>query len=138
MNEARFTREVFAPYIAKKYLGPSFAFEAKVVKTGKTLAFSKIKSHQERALRMVAGRRGLYHKISDESRVQKPFDGVYLKGELAYVVIGFLEYKQFGIVDIKALIALQKKNPKLRSISREQCIEIGWLYDMKTYERVLY
>ena len=130
MTEADFTRDYFAPFVATKYDGPTFAFEAKMVKTGKTLAFSKIPAHQDRALRMTNSETGIYHKISDESRVQKPFDGFFLRKEKAYVVICYLEYGQFAMVDIPDLVRLKENNPKLRSISLKQCLEIGMVFDM--------
>lgn len=60
------------------------AFELKIVK-GKSMPFSAVQDHQVRALlRVESG--GLYHKISDASYGQKPFDCFYLDGLQGYVV----------------------------------------------------
>jgi len=74
-------------------------FELKFTK-GKSLPFSALAEHQERALIAACGSDGLYHKISDfpifsKSKARfnrpKPFDCMFLKWVLAYVVIMFWE-----------------------------------------------
>lgn len=74
------------------------AFELKVARKGKYY-LSQLEVHQARALRMVK-RNGVYHKISDESRVSKPFDSFLLKGN-AYVVIYWEESKRFYFIGIE-------------------------------------
>jgi hypothetical protein len=70
-------------------------FELKFCK-GKSLPFSALAEHQEKALLAASSSSGLYHKISDfpmfaGSKVRfnspKPFDCVYLSNMDAYVVI---------------------------------------------------
>jgi len=63
-DEASFTR-YFSKFIASKWKGPGFVFEAKYVKEGDKLSLSKIPEHQLRSLRMAKSNTGLYHKISD-------------------------------------------------------------------------
>lgn len=59
-------------------------FELKICKE-KSLQFSAVQEHQVRALLHVEGS-GLYHKISDMSMGEKPFDCFYLAELPAYVV----------------------------------------------------
>ena len=66
------------------------AFEMKVCVRGKALAFSRLEDHQSAALKAVKGK-GLYHKIPDGGLGQKPFDGFYLAGCAAFVVVGFYD-----------------------------------------------
>ena len=60
-------------------------FELKLVK-GKSMPFSAVQEHQLAGL-WSAKYDGLYHKISDASYEQKPFDCMNLKGVPAYVVL---------------------------------------------------
>jgi penicillin-binding protein-related factor A (putative recombinase) len=75
----------------------SSAFELKVAHKDKYY-LKQLEPHQLRALRMVR-LNGVYHKISDESRVSKPFDSFLLKGN-AYVVIYFDTSRKFYFIPI--------------------------------------
>lgn len=60
-------------------------FELKLVK-GKSLPFSAVEKHQITALLAASSGEGCYHKLSDESSGQKPFDCFNLAVVPAYVV----------------------------------------------------
>lgn len=62
-------------------------FELKICHTER-FRFSDVKPHQIRALQM-SSNNGLYHKISDQSQGQKPFDSFLIKGAAAYIVVCF-------------------------------------------------
>lgn len=82
----------------------SMVFELKLEK-GTSFAFSRVAEHQIEALRQ-AKHSGLYHKISDMPQSfyggnkhfrfvkPKPFDGVYLRGVNAFVVLMFYKPRQ--------------------------------------------
>lgn len=61
------------------------AYELKIWK-GPSFPFDAVEPHQERSLLAVEDT-GLYHKISDYSPNQKPFDCFYLIGISGYVVV---------------------------------------------------
>ncbi len=63
-------------------------FELKFCK-GTSLPFSRLEDHQEKALLGASTAKGVYHKISDEARSQKPFDCFNLIGVPGYVVVMF-------------------------------------------------
>lgn len=134
-NEAAFTRE-FSKFVASKWKGPGFVFEAKHVKTGETLAISKFELHQLRSLRMSCSDTGLYHKISDESRVRKPFDGFFVRDMDAYIVCYFYAAGQFGMMKIQTFDRLLEENPNASSVSRSDFATEGLLYDAKSLEPV--
>lgn len=61
------------------------------------MAFSAVADHQIAAL-LAAKRSGILYKIPDDSRGIKPFDMVYLKGVLAFVVIKYPSF--FCLIDV--------------------------------------
>lgn len=81
------------------------AFELKVAR-GNKYYLNQLETHQLRALRMVK-LNGVYHKISDESRVSKPFDSFLLKGE-AYIVIYWPESKKFHFISVDDYVKIEK------------------------------
>ncbi len=65
------------------------AFELKQTTTN-SIPFSDVQEHQLEALMAVQiNKSGLLYKIPDDSRGVKPFDYVYLKNALAFVVIKY-------------------------------------------------
>jgi len=93
-------------------------FELKFTK-GKSLPFSALAEHQEKALLAVAGD-GLYHKISDfpifaDSGARftkpKPFDCFYLSQTMAYVVVVFwISRKKKNVFYIKIEDWIEMRN----------------------------
>lgn len=63
------------------------AIEVKVT-TGKSIPFSAVQEHQERALGMVSAT--FVHKISDDSQGKKPFDMFVMQNAGAYIALAFL------------------------------------------------
>lgn len=72
------------------------AFELKQTQK-ESMAFSAVADHQIAAL-LAAKRSGILYKIPDDSRGIKPFDMVYLKGVLAFVVIKYPSF--FCLIDV--------------------------------------
>jgi len=96
----------FSRIISKNYnLFVCAAFELKVAR-GNKYYLNQLEVHQLRALRMCK-LNGVYHKISDESRVSKPFDSFLLKGN-AYVVIYWPESKKYHFIDIDEYVNIDK------------------------------
>jgi penicillin-binding protein-related factor A (putative recombinase) len=71
----------------------SAVFELKLCK-GTSFNKHEIAEHQIRALKMAKGN-GVYHKISDQSIGQKPFDSFIVKGIDAFLVICFMNEAYF-------------------------------------------
>lgn len=103
-------------------------YELKLCK-GPSLGFDRVEPHQERALMRACGQ-GLYHKISDYSPGEKPFDCFYLSGVPAYVVVVFFVPRKkklaycipiFQWILLKKRLLTQKK-PK-KSITEAHAIE---------------
>lgn len=63
-------------------------FELKLCK-GTSLPFSSVAPHQEKALLDASGAIGCYHKLSDFSMDQKPWDCQRIANTDAYIVICF-------------------------------------------------
>lgn len=85
-------------------------YELKLCK-GPSLAFDRVEPHQERALMRACGE-GLYHKISDYSPGEKPFDCFFLSGIPAYVVVVFFvprKRKMAYCIAIGEWMALKEK-----------------------------
>jgi len=84
-------------------------FELKLCKE-KSLPFEAVAAHQVKALLRVEGE-GLYHKISDMSMGEKPFDCFYLAELPAYVVPVFYiprKQKTAYYIRIKNFIKMMK------------------------------
>ena len=94
-------------------------FELKIVK-GKSFRFDQLQPHQRRALLNAQGKKGCFHKLSDMSWDQKPFDCFNIKNYPAYVVVMFYEIRKkknvyyVPIYDLNAieLIVAPKKRIK--------------------------
>jgi hypothetical protein len=95
----------FSRIVAKhlEWFPVSTAFEIKVARNN-VYYLSQLEPHQLRALKMTK-LNGVYHKISDESRVSKPYDAFLLKGD-AYVVIYWPASKQYHFIDIDRYVAI--------------------------------
>ena len=102
-------------------------FELKLAR-GKSLAFSAVQEHQERALLMVSFS-GIYYKIPDDTYSQKPFDCFYIKNAEAYVVVMFYHrgQKEFIMIKIQDWMK-EKENSDRKSLTEERAKEIGQVY----------
>jgi hypothetical protein len=85
----RFSQFIGREWVKQK-LGTA-VFEHKIVHVPNKYRFAQLKSHQERALMMATLPTGIYHKISDQSMGQKPFDAFIVCNANAFVVIYFYE-----------------------------------------------
>lgn len=106
-NEAWF-QGVFLRWLRENPLPKSAALEYKYVKGGtfNTKQWGDKYSHQIRGLvnAYLGEKKYVYHKISDQSMGQKPFDAFYLKNADAYLVVYFEKYEKFCMIHIKDLI----------------------------------
>ena len=108
-------------------------FELKFCK-GKSLPFSALAEHQEKALIASAGNDGLYHKISDfpvfsnnkmRFNKPKPFDCLYLIAQPAYIVVMFWiprKKKKVYYIYIDDWIAMREKADR-KSMTEKMAIE---------------
>lgn len=79
----------FSKFISRNWANrPTAVFELKRTKLPR---FNKnlVAEHQIRALKMSGYSSGVYHKISDQSMGQKPFDSFIIKDAKGYLVICF-------------------------------------------------
>ena len=107
MKSERDTYPAFANFIRKYWTFGSAAFELKYVKSGKKhFLINELPQDQERALRMTY-ENGVYHKISDQSMGNKPWDAFYLKGN-AYLVIYFAGDNTFYGIHTKFIVHLKE------------------------------
>lgn len=122
--QTRFSRWVYHNW------NKSTAFELKLSKKD-SIPFSNVQEHQIAAL--LAAKHGKsYHKISDESRGQKPYDCYMIAGGDAYVVIMFyLERgdRTFYMIDIDTFVE-ESKTSKRRSLTKKRAEEIGTSYSL--------
>lgn len=110
---------------AKAKMPHTFAFEAKICKKP-SLPFSAVKPHQERALKQVADNVFAF-KISDAGFIENPFDGIFMTGEKAYIVIFWYQYrgdKRFVMIDIDVWLEY-KENCKRKSITYGEACRVG-------------
>ena len=70
--------------------------------------------HQSRSLKQANGNVGIYHKISDMSMGQKPFDAFFTRNTKSCLVIWFNKHKEFFILPIKDV-------PRTDLITYEYC-----------------
>ena len=96
------------------------AFELKQT-TADSLPFNSVSDHQINALLAVSSS-GLLYKIPDDSRGIKPFDMVYFRNELSYIVVKFP--KHFEIISINTWI-LERGRSKRKSLTSERAKEIS-------------
>ena len=109
----------FSHYIRDHWKLGSAVFEIKCVKGG-TFPLALLKPHQERAL-LMAWVSGVYHKVSDMSMGQKPFDSFYVREVPGYVVVCFQRLACF--IHIKDYQRFKRSFPDARSMTRKQCEE---------------
>lgn len=105
-NESWF-QGVFSDWLKENPLPESSALEYKYVKGGtfNTKQWEIKHPHQIRGLiNSHINGKSVYHKISDQSMGQKPFDAFYLKNVDAYLVVYFEKHEQFCMIHIKDLI----------------------------------
>ena len=127
MKEANI-QSLLSKYFQENPPEQSMAYELKLCKST-SLPFSSVKEHQVQALQAVKGE-GLHHKISDiptswvtgqmRFTSQKPFDGLFIKGN-AYVVICFYiprKQKAAYFIKVDDFIAM-KKTITRKSITEE-------------------
>ena len=101
------------------------AFELKLTKGG-TFNFKnweKKEGHQIRNLLRAGCNTGAYHKISDQSMGQKPFDCFLIKNSSTFLVIGFEKFRICTILNIHDVW------PKFRgeSIKFDEARELAFL-----------
>lgn len=104
----------FSAHIRDHYKGGSASFELKIIKRG-NFNFNDLQLHQERAL-LMTGKSGVYHKISDQSMNQKPFDSFLLKGK-GYLVLFYKENPMFLLIEIEKYIKHRALYPDSKSLS---------------------
>lgn len=86
------------------------------------------------ALGQVRSDRGFNYKIPDDSRSFKPFDGFFMRGELAYVGIAFGEkLTGFYLVPVREVVRLIDSGVK--SISEDECKSVGDYYSLPTLKK---
>ncbi len=91
----------------------STAYELKYVEKGNFLLAGWIKKdpHQLRSLlsSSTVGRM-CYHKLSDMSAGQKPYDCFVMTGAEAYLVVFFKEHNSFVMVNAKTMLSLTNEH----------------------------
>ena len=131
-HEARF-QVIFKHWVFSKFrLGDmrSSAFELKRTLTHR-LPYSAVKVHQNIALEGAAGD-GVYHKISDASYEQKPFDCFVLVSAEAYVVIAFgKQVTDFILIPVAAWADIVRVSAD-KSITYEEALMIGECVNLKS------
>jgi len=124
---------LFGKYLQSNPPIKSETYELKICRS-KSLLFNAVKKHQIEGL--INATRGLYHKISDSpifagSKTRftkpKPFDCLYLKHIIGYVVILF--YKPWKpkityIIDIYSFLNEKKKSDR-KSLTEDRAKEIA-------------
>lgn len=114
-------QQVFGRWLQYAYSGPTAVFELKRTLT-KSLAMSEVKSHQVLSLEQV--KTGFYYKIPDDTIAAKPFDCIYLKKELTYIVVGYgIFLKGFYLIPAHFILTWQRKG--LHSITEKMAEEVG-------------
>jgi len=95
----------------KKNWHKTAAFELKLEKGGtfNVKQWVSTKGHQPRSL-LASKRDGLYHKISDQSSVTKPFDCFFFYRSEAYLVIFWNKYNKFTMISIEKLLPFFEKS----------------------------
>ena len=112
-------------YIKKNPFPFSCLMELKLCKTS-TFSFSHIRDNQFDGL-FNAKHKGIYHKMSDQSRGLKPADSFWLMGVPAYLIICFYvprKKKKTVWIDIDVLLH-EMRTCGRKSITEERAIEIS-------------
>lgn len=106
----------------------SGAFELKQTTTS-SLPFDDVQTHQLRALLAVKyAQAGLLYKAPDDSIGTKPFDFLYLRKELAWIVIKYPS--GFVIIDVDTFM-LEKGRSKRKSLTWERAQDISFITVLK-------
>jgi hypothetical protein len=118
--EAAFTTNTIEPYLNKNPMNAPW--EVKHSRGAKFIPFSAVKDHQVTKLHN-ARCSFLNYKISDDSRGQKPFDGVsYFKSPEAYLI--FVYPDMWCFIDI-LVFEQEERTSTRRSISQDRAREIA-------------
>ena len=111
MNEASLTTE-FSHWMKARWKEGSTAIEFKIVKApSKSLSFSSFRPQQIPSL-LMAKHSGLWHKLSDASPDQKPFDSFFLSGTSAYVGIFWViprKLKRCTLIDVDEFVKFMEE-----------------------------
>ena len=92
MTEARFQSEILTPYLKKN--GWTMGYEVKI-SSGSTIPFSKFQEQQ--LPKLYKTKHGIVHKkLSDIDLSLKPYDGICLSHEKAYVIALFNKDTKIG------------------------------------------
>jgi hypothetical protein len=113
----------------KVYGQETAVYELKICKE-KSLPFSRLEEHQERALYMAKHSQVVF-KIPD-CGFQNPFDLAHWKGVKAYVGVFWNTrrgQKDIVLIDIDAWIAEKEKGLR-KSLTYDDCLRIGTLYQL--------
>lgn len=99
------------------------AFELKQT-TGNSIPFTDVKEHQIDALLAVSNSKtGLLYKIPDDSMGIKPFDYMYLRQALSFIVIKFPKF--FVLIEPEAFIHERDIVSKRKSLTTERAKAIS-------------
>lgn len=118
-REAEFTTK-FKKYLETNPPKQTTFYEIKIIK-GVSFSLStwlKKSPHQARSFKKISNK-GLWHKLSDDSRGQKPFDSFYAINAQTKMVFYSIKEKEFVIVDAKKIIDLalsEQKSIKFKDI----------------------
>lgn len=124
-HEAAFQAR-FGRWLQYAYTGPSATFELKRTLT-QSLPLAQIKDHQ--VLGLSQAKTGLYHKISDESRSQKPFDCLFLRNAPGYVCIAYgTSLRGFYLIPVEFIERFKRNN--LVSLKESAAAEFGTYYPL--------
>lgn len=105
----------------KKYWPYTGAYEVKLAR-GKSLPFTALAKHQERALNIIKHGR-FSHKLPDDTIGYKPSDIISLCEEGAYVVVFFQKSKKGYLIDIDEW-RRERERSERKSITEERCEKI--------------
>jgi hypothetical protein len=115
---------LFGKWIRSRW-NKTCAIEAKICKE-QSLPFSALKEHQENALFQV--KHGVFwHKISDGTGQQTPFDGFFMAREDAFVVIFWHQYrgdKRLTMIPIDNWLQ-EKRDSDRKSLTYERSCVVG-------------
>lgn len=109
----------------------TFAYEIKITK-GISIAFRYFEKQQLPSLSLAKhGRNGIRHKLSDESRAPKPFDGFKLFHIPAFVVLYYYQRGKnaFIVIEIDAFLK-EIETCGRKSITEARAKEIGKTYEL--------
>lgn len=124
---------LFNKYLKTNPPNRATAYELKICK-GNSLSFNAVKEHQRQGL--LDAKKGLYHKISDSPIFAgnmtrftnpKPFDCLYLKDAIGYVVILFYKPRKPKVtymINIYSFLDEEKKSER-KSLTEEKAKEIA-------------